>query len=101
MSAQETAAALNNAAIQLGEALGVTQDAQHQAQGAAASVEGAVSMVAAAKGDIESETLNSYLAVLHDAQEDLSATTARFEEAMTKIRAGLELGEQYANILHS
>ena len=101
MSAQETAAALNNAAIMLGEALGGIQEAQQHASASSGSIEEAISVVAGAKGDIESETLNGYLSVLNDAKEDLSATLARFEEATGKVKAGLDLGEQYSNFLHS
>lgn len=99
MSAQETVAALNEAAIKVGEARGVISQSQEPIAGAINAVESAQQLVQAAKGDIESPTLNEYIGLLHQAEEALQGISASLEDIRPKLGAALELGEDYAGRL--
>lgn len=99
MSAQETVAALNEAAIKVGEAREVISQSQGPMGSAIESIEAARHMVQAAKGDIESPTLNDYIALLNQAEDGFRVIGTVFESIQPKLGAALELGEDYAGRL--
>lgn len=105
VSIQETLGALNHAAIKLGEALGLVGESDGAAQMnlavAVSSTEDARTAVQGAKGNVEAETLNQYIAMCLQAEEKMRIAIAGCQEAQEQIQAALQKGEDYARAAKS
>lgn len=101
VSIQETAAALQGAAIKLGEARAELADLGGRIQAAIAAVQEGRQAVQAAKGDVASETLNGYISLCLGAEDAMNKAFAELEDVPSQLGAALELGEQYSNAIHS
>lgn len=98
VSVQETLAALNSAAIEIGQCLATVSEEREIEFGASVTAcEQARASVQGAKGDVHVETLDQYIGLLLQAEEDFRVLTGKAESAREKLMAALSLGEDYGN----
>lgn len=98
VSIQETLAALNDAAIEISTARdAVGPEAIQKVAGCHAALENARSSVQAAKGNVDSYTLEEYISLLVSAEQDFNAILQKMEDTSRKLAVALTLGERYSN----
>lgn len=100
MSLQDVLGALNGAAIKLGEGRASTADALDQLHGAQVAFVEARDMVIAAKGNVTSDTLDTYIAWCQGAINNITDAIANLERVDGSAAGAIEKGEEFSGRVH-